>query len=108
MNDHKYSLYLLRCGDDSLYTGIAIDVAKRLLEHQGGVRGAKYLRGRGPLKLVFEQAVGDRALASRAEYRIKRLDRTTKESLVAGRLLLVDLLAEVRAGDDQASGSACG
>lgn len=106
MSDSQYSLYILRCGDGSLYTGIAIDVAKRMAEHRDGARGAKYLRGRAPLELVFESPVGDRALASRAEFRVKRLERTQKESLVAGSLLLADLLAELTS--DQAAGLASG
>lgn len=106
VSDSQYSLYVLRCGDGSLYTGIAIDVAKRIAEHTDGPRGAKYLRGRGPLELVFEAAVGDRGLASKAEIRVKRLDRTQKESLVAGSLLLADLLADT--SGDQAAGLVCG
>lgn len=97
---------MLRCGDGSLYTGIAIDVAKRIAEHKDGARGAKYLRGRAPLKLVFEVVVGDRALASRAEFRVKRLNRVQKEALVAGSLLLAELLAD--ASGDQAAGLVSG
>ena len=74
-----WSVYLLRCADDSLYTGIAIDVRRRLREHEQGSRGAKYLQGRGPLKLLFEQTIGDRATASRVEYRIKHLSKAEKE-----------------------------
>jgi putative endonuclease len=65
-----YSLYILRCRDGSLYTGIALDVARRLEEHRQGVRGAKYLRGRRPVELVYEQPAGDRAAAQRLEYRV--------------------------------------
>ena len=82
----SYSLYILRCADGSLYTGIALDVARRLEEHQSGVRGAKYLRGRAPLELVFEQPAGDRAAALRLEYRVKRLSRLEKEALIGGDL----------------------
>lgn len=82
----SYSLYILRCGDGSLYTGIALDVARRLEEHQKGVRGAKYLRGRAPVELVFEQPAGDRAAAQRLEYRVKSLSRAEKEALISGDL----------------------
>lgn len=82
----SYSLYILRCGDGSLYTGIALDVARRLGEHQKGVRGAKYLRGRAPVELVFEQPAGDRAAAQRLEYRVKSLSRAEKEALISGDL----------------------
>lgn len=81
-----YSLYILRCADGSLYTGIALDVARRLEEHRNGVRGAKYLRGRTPVELVFEQPAGDRAAALRLEYRVKRLSRPEKEALIGGDL----------------------
>lgn len=76
-----WSVYLLRCGDGSYYTGIATDVERRLVEHGGGNRGAKYLRGRGPLELVYQRPVGDRSTASRIEYRIKQLSREQKKDL---------------------------
>lgn len=76
-----YSIYLVRCCDGSLYTGIATDVTRRLSEHEGGVKGAKYLRGKGPLKLVYQQEIGDRSLASRIESRIKRLTKAEKADL---------------------------
>lgn len=81
-----YSLYILRCADDTLYTGIARDVAARLSAHRAGRDGAKYLRGRLPVELVFEQAVGDRSAAQRAEYRVKRLPRQAKLALIDGRI----------------------
>jgi len=77
-----WSLYLLRCADDSLYTGIAIDVTRRLGEHLDARRGARYLRGRGPFELVFSCEVGDRSSASRIEHRVKRLSKTRKEQLL--------------------------
>ena len=89
-----FSLYILRCADGALYTGIAADVARRIDEHEGGRRGAKFLRGKGPLELVFEEAAGDRAEASRLEYRVKRLSRAEKLELIAGRRRLRDLLAD--------------
>ena len=94
MPSRQFSLYILRCGDGSLYTGIAADVKKRLTEHESGGRGAKYLRGKGPLELVLSQPVGDRATASRLEYRVKQLPRSRKLALVAGRLKLGDLLED--------------
>ncbi|HSG58022.1 MAG TPA: GIY-YIG nuclease family protein [Woeseiaceae bacterium] len=92
MGGAEYSLYIVRCADGSLYTGIAIDVARRLAEHASGPKGARYLRGKGPLELVFEQAVGDRSRAAQAEYRVKRLDRAAKEALIAGRDSLENFL----------------
>lgn len=79
-----FSLYILKCADGSLYTGIARDVRSRLAEHECGKRGAKYLRGRAPFSLVFEQSIGDRSAAQRAEYRVKRLSRTQKLQLIEG------------------------
>lgn len=87
-------VYLLRCGDGSLYTGITTDVARRLAEHcgdHGGRRGAKALRGRQPLQIVFSEAVGDRSRAQRLEYRIKQMDKRAKEAIVSGRLALATL-----------------
>lgn len=76
-------LYLIRCRDGTLYTGIATDVERRLAEHRGPERrGARYLRGRGPLQLLFARPVGTRESALRLEYRIKRLTRAQKEELV--------------------------
>lgn len=72
---------MLRCADGSLYTGIATNVQRRLSEHELGKRGAKYLRGRGPLELVFEKNVGDRSIATRIELCIKQLPKNEKEDL---------------------------
>lgn len=87
----QYSLYILSCADGSLYTGIALDVEQRLRQHEDGRYGAKYLRGRQPFRLVFEQAIGDRSAASKAEHRLKRLSRSDKLSLIAGSKSLSDL-----------------
>ena len=98
-----YSVYMLRCADGSLYTGIATDVSRRLQEHQSSPRGAKFLRGRGPLTLEFQQAVGDRSDASRVEYLLKNLPKVDKEELVSGRKSLAELTAGLQL--DQASGT---
>ena len=76
-------LYIVRCRDGSLYTGITTDVARRLEEHQGkGTTGAKYLRGRGPLFLVFQKKLGSKSLAMSVENKVKRLSKVRKEELV--------------------------
>ncbi len=75
----EYSVYLVRCRDGSIYTGIATDVSRRLTEHKGGIKGAKYLRGKGPLQLVYQREIGDRSLATRIEHRIKRLPTEEKQ-----------------------------
>jgi putative endonuclease len=76
-----WSLYLLRCADGSLYTGIATDVSRRFAQHADGERGAKYLRGRGPLELIFHREIGDRSLALRIEHRVKQFPKAYKEDL---------------------------
>ena len=95
MTAKTYSLYLLRCADGSLYTGIAVDVARRIDEHRQGKRGARYLRGKGPIELVYQVEAGDRSAASRLEHRVKRLTKADKEALVAGRLALGSLLPQL-------------
>jgi putative endonuclease len=79
-----WDLYVLRAKDGTLYTGISTDVDRRLAEHLGsGIRGARYLRGRGPFRLVYHRRIGSRALALKAEHGVKRLTRSGKERLVA-------------------------
>ena len=94
MAETEYSVYILRCADNTYYTGIAADVGRRIDEHESSPRGAKYLKGRGPLTLVYSEIVGDRSSASRLEYRIKRLNRDGKESLIGGQTKLPDLLVD--------------
>ena len=78
-----WSLYLVRCSDRSLYTGITTDVNERFAEHsRGGPRAAKYLRGRGPLELVFSAEIGERAHALRMERRVKKWSKARKERLL--------------------------
>jgi predicted GIY-YIG superfamily endonuclease len=78
----RWSLYVLRCGDGSLYCGIALDVARRLSQHRDG-KGARYTRGRGPLVVVARVRCRDRSAALRAELAFKRLPRARKEEIVA-------------------------
>lgn len=78
-----WHVYLVRCANGDLYTGIATDVERRFAQHLSN-RGARRLRGRGPLELAFSQPVGDRATALRIEYRIKQWRRVHKEALIAG------------------------
>ncbi len=108
MADSDFSLYILRCADGSLYTGISTDVSRRIQEHQDGTRGAKFLRGKGPLRLEFEQCVGSRGIASRIEYRVKQLGKSRKEQIISGESSLSELMAEPGANSPQASGEACG
>lgn len=88
-------LYMVRCRDGTLYTGIATDVARRLEEHEGrGSKGAKYLRGRGPLSLVFKVKVGDKGLALRLECKVKRLSKYRKEELISDERIINDLMSD--------------
>lgn len=81
----RWSVYLIRCGDDSLYTGIATDVARRFEEHGSqGPKGAKYTRGKQPLTLVYQREIGNRSEACKEELRIKSLTRKQKLALIAG------------------------
>ena len=76
-------LYLIRCSDSTLYTGISTDVGRRFSQHQaGGNTGSKYLKGRGPLSLVFQQKLDSKSLALKAELRVKRMSKTMTEKLV--------------------------
>jgi putative endonuclease len=76
-----WQVYILRCGDGSLYTGIARDVAARLAQHAAG-KGARYTRGRGPLTLVHVEEAASHGAALRREAAIRRLGRAGKEALL--------------------------
>lgn len=82
----NWSLYLVRTRQNALYAGIAIDVTQRLAEHEAGKRGAKYLRSKGPLQLVYQVTLGSHSLAAKAEYRLKKLKKSQKEKIVAADL----------------------
>ncbi len=83
-----WHLYVLACADGSLYAGIALDVGARLAQHAAG-KGARYTRGRGPLRLRADAACGSKGLALSLELRFKRLTRAQKLWLVARRARLV-------------------
>lgn len=89
MTDTPWFVYMIQCGDQSYYTGIAKDVKRRFDEHQSqGRLCARYLRGRLPLQLVYTVAVEDRVAALQLEYRIKQLPRSKKIRLITGDLQL--------------------
>ncbi len=77
-----YHLYILKCADNTLYTGITTDLKRRVGEHNDGKVGAKYTRGRGPVTVMYSRRFRNRANASREEARIKKLSRTDKLLLV--------------------------
>ena len=82
MTKNSWFIYMVRCADNSLYTGIAKDVERRILEHNSGdTSGAKYTKARRPVELVYQEACKSRTIASKREYEIKQLSRQEKEEL---------------------------
>lgn len=81
----SWTVYMVRCADGSLYTGIARDVARRIKEHNSSnALAASYTRARRPVMLVYQEAVATRSAAGRREYQIKQMNRQAKEALIAG------------------------
>lgn len=79
----NWFVYILRCADNSLYTGITTDISKRLDQHNGVIKnGAKYTRARQPVTLVYQEEMPSRSLACRREAAIKSLKKTEKERLL--------------------------
>ena len=80
--EKTWYLYILRCRDGSLYTGITDDVQRRLAAHKSG-KGAKYTRGRGPLELVYSEICGSHSDALKRELTIKALTKPEKLKLIS-------------------------
>lgn len=81
----SWYVYIVRCGDDTLYTGVARDVHRRLGEHNGHrAGGARYTRARRPVRLAYCEPAASRAEAGRREAEIRRLGRAGKLELIAG------------------------
>jgi putative endonuclease len=77
-------IYILRCADRTLYTGIAKNIEKRLAEHNsGGKAAAKYTRSRGPVSLVYTEKAGSHSVAAKREYEIKQMSKKSKELLIS-------------------------
>jgi putative endonuclease len=83
MSDADHYVYVLRCADDTLYTGYTTDPPRRVAEHDTG-EGAKYTRGRTPVELVHVERFDTKSGAMSREYAVKQLSRSEKESLVTG------------------------
>lgn len=79
-----WTVYILRCGDGTLYTGATCDLPRRLKAHQSG-RGAKYTRSRLPVTLAYQEPAADKSAALRREIVLKRLTRLEKLALIEGR-----------------------
>ncbi len=80
----KFYVYILLCKDGTYYTGYTNDLNRRLREHNGSKRGAKYLRGKGPVKVLWVKEYRYSHYAMSAEYKIKQLNKRQKELLIAG------------------------
>ena len=78
----SWTVYILKCIDETLYTGITTDVERRISEHESG-KGARYTRGRKPFQLVYKEFCENRAKASQRELEIKALSRGKKIALIA-------------------------
>lgn len=80
----RWQVYIVRCADGTLYTGVAVDVTRRVAEHNGaGKRAARYTRARRPVTLVYQASAASRSAACKREYRIKQLSRREKLRLIA-------------------------
>tara|TARA_Y100000590_G_scaffold90669_2_gene102284 strand:+ start:6928 stop:7167 length:240 start_codon:yes stop_codon:yes gene_type:complete len=77
----NWFVYILKCSDDSLYTGITNNIDKRLLAHEEG-KGAKYTKGRGPFKIVYKKKFKSRSEATIREMEIKKLNAKEKKKLI--------------------------
>ena len=77
-----YYLYILKCSDESLYTGITTDLKRRVSEHNESSKGAKYTAARRPVELVYSKKFKNRSLASIEEFRIKKLSKMEKLALI--------------------------
>lgn len=88
----EWSIYMIKTRLNTLYTGISTDVERRFKEHSGvSKRGARYLKGKGPLELVWQQMVGTKSDALVLEYKVKKLNRRQKLCLIEGSLDLAAL-----------------
>jgi putative endonuclease len=81
-----YYLYILKCADKTLYTGITLDLMRRLKEHNFSKRGAKYTRARRPVKLAYSKKFRNRSTASKAEAKLKNLTRAEKLKVIKNRV----------------------
>ena len=79
----KWLMYVVRCADNSLYAGVTKNLKRRILEHNYGMRGAKYTRSRRPVKVVYEEECSDHSDALKKEWAFKKLSKTRKERIIA-------------------------
>jgi len=79
MKDSQWTMYVVRCSDGSLYAGVTTNIKRRILEHNYGMRGAKYTRSRRPVEIVYSVDCNDRSDALKKEIAFKRLSKKKKE-----------------------------
>jgi len=78
----SYYVYILKCSDETLYTGITTNVKRRVEEHNSSIKGAKYTKIRRPVKVIYTETLENRSEASKREYAIKKLSRAKKLELI--------------------------
>jgi putative endonuclease len=94
---NDWSVYIIRCDDSSLYTGISTDVPRRLQEHRSGDgKAAKYTKPFSSIRLVYEILIGDRSQAAKIEYQIKKLPKQKKEFIVSNCLSRDELVTFIK------------
>lgn len=81
--NEDWYVYIVRCNDDTFYTGVARDLARRIQQHNHGNAGARYTRARRPVELVYQETAADRSTAQQREYRIRKLSAAEKRRLIA-------------------------
>lgn len=95
MVDEVWSLYMLRCSDNSIYTGISNNVARRVMVHfSGAQKSSKYVKAKKPLKLIFTAELGSHSFVSQLESKVKKLPKKKKESIATGELSLRELFLD--------------
>jgi len=95
VNKANWYVYIVRCNDGTLYTGIAKDLKRRMTEHNSDNGGAKYTRYRRPVELVYSERTESRSDALKRENQVKRMPRTKKNELIAGKKKKNTLTAEL-------------
>ena len=89
---NNWILYLIRCKNGRLYTGITTDVERRFEEHKrNGKKGSKYLRGKAPLTLVMQKKIGNKSMALKIEEKVKNLSKVKKEMLIDGKIKIREI-----------------
>lgn len=87
MSSQIWFIYIIRAADNTLYTGVTTDVARRFEQHGSG-KGAKYLKGRSPIELVFKKEIGTRSEAQRLEHWVKQQSKQDKERIIKKQISL--------------------